>query len=367
MNMLLNVNGSELGDGERLYKLGEDEYPEWDAFVQAHAQGTPYHLSGWRGFVEEVCPHASGDILVIRDSESNVIRAGIPLFEAKSFLLGKRWISSPFGTLGGVLASSDEDLGAMLRGIRALWQDSGCRRVELRGVRPSACLESSEFRQVSGFLHHYLALPESAPELLPLISRGVRRCIVRAEAAGVELRDGHSPDTLAALASVHQDTRRRLGLPVFPQGFYAALARHLPSSATSLIVAVRNEKVLGILMNLKLGKWVIGEHVGVTAEGRSLGVNQFLIWKAIEKSIGDGHRFYSFGRTAVDNPGLVHFKRAWRATEEPLATLVLPADAEGGNDPVRSKLVKDLARWTFRSMPRPIAQVVGRCFYRHWA
>lgn len=367
----LGIGGGEssppFGGEAKLCWLGEEDDSDWDQFVESHPQGTPYHLSGWKGFLGEICPQAKGGIFVLRDVDSGQIHAGIHLYEARSLMLGRRLISSPFATLGGALASSDAGRDQLVRSIPGLLEQIGCRRVELRGITQSGGSWDKTFAKTGKHLHHFIELPDRPDKLLPVISKGIRRCIVKAEKAGVEIRDGGDRDTLAILSKMHQNARQRLGLPVYPQGLFAALSRHLSDSVVSVIAAVQDGETLGVLLSLKIGDRVIAEHIGVSDRGRALGVNHFMFWKDIERAIAEGRRVYSFGRTSVDNAGLIQFKRAWGSVEEPLSTFVYPAESGGGSGMPGLGMLNSATRWTFRSMPAPIARWAGGYFYRHWA
>lgn len=362
------VNPSPLSSVEvKLCLLRDGEDSEWDAFVCQHAEGMPYHLSGWSDFLEEVFPQTNGAVVVLRDSASGEIRAGIHLYEAKSLLSGRRWISSPFAALGGGLGASPKELELLLDGIVALHGQSGSLRIELRGLRPTAVPPAGAFESCSEHLHHYLELADRPEALMPGISRCVRRSLVKADRAGIEMRAGASREVIAALGTLHQQARQRLGLPIYPVRLFEALRHHLPDDVVSVTSAVRDGKVLGVLMSLNFGDWTIAEHIGVDDDARALGVSHKLYWNDIERAISEGRRFYSFGRTAVSNSGLLQFKRAWGTTEELLSIGVHAREGERSSRRFKVSRMSPLARWVLRSMPGPIAKVVGGYFYSHWA
>ncbi len=351
--------------------LSDRDLFEWDDFVRSHPEGMAYYLSGWRAFLEEVCPHLKGGWLVLRDADSGGIRAGLPVYQATSLMLQNRLISSPFATLGGPLVTSEADLAHLLRDLPEALAKHACRRLEIRGLRPSLVRSERIPASETPFLHHYVDLPGNSVELRSRISKGVRRCIQKAGKEGVEIHTGVSEEVLAALATMHARTRRRLGLPVYPKGFFSALTRHLPDSAVTVHSAVRQGEILGVLLSLDLGDWVIAEHIGSTEGGKALGVNHALFWKDLERAIGSGYRHYSFGRTAHDNAGLIQFKRAWGSKEETLSNLVFPPVPYPGDKAVTIRsgpgIVHRLTRWGFRTLPEPLARLAGGIFYKHWA
>ena len=80
--------------------------PAWDAFVRAHPMGGPFHLPAWKRAIEEsfgyrpYCLAAYG---------ADGLRAVLPLFLVKNFLMGRVLLSTPFAVYGGILAVRGDD------------------------------------------------------------------------------------------------------------------------------------------------------------------------------------------------------------------------------------------------------------------
>ena len=73
------------------------------------------------------------------------------------------------------------------------------------------------------------------------------------------------------------------------------------------------------------------------------------------------HRWFDFGRTDLDQPGLREFKRRWGATEMPLSYTTI-----GRSRPVaRESLSRALAP-LIRHAPRGVGTLIGELMYRHF-
>ena len=96
-----------------------DETAEWDAFVARHPLGLVYHLSAWTRVLETAFPHIQGRFLVLKDGADGSIRAGLPVYTVKSWLLGRRVISVPFASFCDPLVSSaaEFDLAALAQAV----------------------------------------------------------------------------------------------------------------------------------------------------------------------------------------------------------------------------------------------------------
>ena len=97
--------------------MAEQDRSRWDAFVEAHPQGTFFHLSAWRGLIEDVFRHKTWFLLAERAGD---IAGVLPLAEVKSRLnKSMRWmvanqlpVMTPQLYVAGVkLCDEDTDLG----------------------------------------------------------------------------------------------------------------------------------------------------------------------------------------------------------------------------------------------------------------
>ena len=97
----------------RRFELGDEA--RWDAFVNSSAQGTFYHLSGWRSLIENELHHPCYYLYCEHNGE---IEAVLPLVHVKSILFGNALISVPFLVYGGPVASNPEALEKIVAAAR---------------------------------------------------------------------------------------------------------------------------------------------------------------------------------------------------------------------------------------------------------
>ena len=353
--------------GIRASWIDSGEWSEWDRFVDGHVDGLIYHHSGWKNFLEEAFPHISGKALVLRCQKSGSIRAGIPIYGARSRILGNRMISSPFGTLGGALVSSPEQFQMLATGISDHLAQSKSRRVEIRGVRHfEESFQGSVFSASSGFFHHYLELNRPPEELRKEFSKGVKYSISKSLKSGIEVHEDAGVEAIDQYSILLDRGRRRLCLPTYPSHFVHAMVKHLPDSSVSLLVARKDGDLVGGMLELQFGDWAIYEQVADSPAGRSMGVNHLLLWHSIQRAVAAGRRYYSLGRTSTGNEGLLRFKRMWGTNEEPLWSLSFPPDETGLEQGGNASLLRGAMGWGFGKSPESIAKMMSRLFYQHW-
>jgi CelD/BcsL family acetyltransferase involved in cellulose biosynthesis len=103
----------------------QDDTRELDGFVQAHPEGSAYHLSAWCRAVGAAYGYRS-QVLVAR--RGGRLAGMLPLCVISRPFGSARWVSLPFCDLGGPLAEDDALAAAMAARARA---DLGARQPAL--------------------------------------------------------------------------------------------------------------------------------------------------------------------------------------------------------------------------------------------
>jgi lipid II:glycine glycyltransferase (peptidoglycan interpeptide bridge formation enzyme) len=93
-----------------------------------------------------------------------------------------------------------------------------------------------------------------------------------------------------------------------------------------------------------------------------LGGMPILFWKLIEESKASGAEQIDFGRTDLDNDGLIEFKDRFGAKRQRLTYFRYPEDTRG-QSLVAMKL--PMLRRLFSVMPDALSSTAGRMLYRH--
>src|SRR6185295_15959940 len=103
-----------------------------DRFVERHAQGSVFHLSGWRRAVRRVFGHEEHDLLAWRGEQ---LVGVLPLMRCATPLFTSHLVSVPYGVYGGPLADERETELALIDAARALARRLQVGRLELRCLR----------------------------------------------------------------------------------------------------------------------------------------------------------------------------------------------------------------------------------------
>jgi hypothetical protein len=351
-----------------IHWLSPDEQDEWDAFVTRHPLGLVYHLSSWQRVLESAFGHIRGRFLVLRDGGGQ-IQAGLPVYTVTSWLLGNRTVSVPFATMCDPLISTREEFNLLWPAIEEASEKHRSQRIEIRARRISTDCMPTLLTASARYKHHYLPLDENTDVLFRSFHQScVRQRVKKARYAGVVIEERQDEQSLRVLHALLVATRRRLSLPPMPFAFFRAMYRCLSPDRVALYLAVHAGEPVGGLLALKFKDLWTLEYTG-EADNATPGANQLLYWETIQRAKSSGAGCFSFGRTSLDNTGLLDYKRRWATVEEDLTDFVsLPGStsARGDESPRAVSLaLHETAKRLLRYAPAAVQKSIGDFCYRH--
>ena len=180
----------------------EDEMMQWDAFVEAHPKGTPYHMSGWLRAIEET--YSFKPALYVWRNKGAITNV-FPAFLVKSFISGSRLISLPFSDYGGPLFSDESVAQEALHQI--IEEHKGkAKLIEIRGNVP----DGSGLVPWSYYKSHILDLEQGLSVLMKKIDkRTIQYSIRKAEKAGLEVRETNDEKGMEEFYKLNFLTRKK--------------------------------------------------------------------------------------------------------------------------------------------------------------
>jgi FemAB-related protein (PEP-CTERM system-associated) len=272
----------------------------WDAYVRAHAQGTFFHLIGWRRIFEEVFRLKTQFLLAEKDGR---LVGVLPLVSQRSVLFGNALISSPFCVEGGPL-SSDLDAGRALdEAAVQLMNQTGASYLEYRSHKASRPGWESRKGLYATFKR---AISADDQENLLAIPRK-QRAVVRKTLQGPLASEIDEDAT--RLFRVYSESVRNLGTPVFPKRYFNALKAIFGADCDIVVILDAGTPVSAVL-NFYFKDTVLPYYGGGTVAARKSGANDFLYWEVIRRAAARGYRQFDFGRSKADT-GPFAFKKNW--------------------------------------------------------
>jgi hypothetical protein len=350
--------------------LSPEDDVRWDAFVSAHPLGLVYHLSAWKRVLEDAFPHIRGRFLALRDAKTGEIQAGLPVYAVKSWLLGNRTVSIPFASFCDPLVSTAEEFQLLLTQIHDFAKRSKSRKIEIRSMRMAEQCAASFLNPITEFKHHYLNLDTSTDALYASFAKSsVCQKVSRAHRSGVVVEERFDEESLRICHSIVVDTRRRLSLPTMPFLFFESMKRTLGRDHLRIFLASHEGKYVACHLVLLFKDQWISEFSGNT-DSAIHGVNQLLYWETIRCAHASGAKWFSFGRTASSNNGLLEYKRRWATVEEDLIYFnrVLAQTSTTADATERSRGSSGrvpVAKWLIGKAPTSVYHWIGNFCYRH--
>lgn len=192
----------------------------------------------------------------------------------------------------------------------------------------------------------------------------MRRFINRAQSQGIEIGPDDSQEGLEDFHRRLVALRKRLGLPIIPYRFFQSLRASLSKDEFIQLVARRDGQRLGAVIGLRSQDVFHLEFAAGEPAARDQGVMQLLYWNAMEKARSLGCKEFSFGRTSIENTGLIAYKRHWDTTEEDLSGISWSAGDRSGQNRLRT-FVRPIAGWSLGRLPDPVCKSLGSLIYRH--
>jgi serine/alanine adding enzyme len=326
--------------------------PGWDQFVRARPNAGPYLLSGWTQLVHEVFGHRT--YFIEARTRAGELRGVLPIVRQKSLLFGGSLTSGAFFNYGGTLADSEADAQGLMECARTLAERLKCRYLELRDVReqPGRWLMRTDKASL------ILPLPTEFAALSKQLGSKLRSQVKRAERESVSVRIGGMP-LLEDFYGVFCDTMHRLGTPVYPRRFFAAILERFSTESVIVMIDRGGKPVAGAFMVFENGTAEV-PWAACRQEAKSQGFNMKLYWEALRIAIERGCKQFDFGRSTVGS-GPYQFKLQWGA--RPRQLYWYRWEHPGWNaGPLNSasdgKLVH-LATAAWKRLPRVVANALG--------
>jgi len=155
-------------------------------------------------------------------------------------------------------------------------------------------------------------------------------------------------------------TRRRNSLPPPPLAWFRNLVECMGERLKIRIATTNKGELAGAILTLHFKNSMVFKYGGSDAAFHNLGTVPFLLWHAIEDAKSNGATKFDFGRSEIDNSGLLRFKEHFGAERSSFTHKVFPATAwEPGANSWRLKMAKKV----FAHLPQSALTLAGRLIY----
>ncbi len=328
--------------------LQETGFGRWDSYVEASPQATFFHRAGWKKVLERAFGHKTWYLYAESDGQ---IVGLLPLAEVKSALFGHTLASTPFCVYGGPIGDTAGVVAALTSEACHLAESLKVDSLEFRNLRPG---DNSWPRKnlYATFIKDILATEEDNLNAIPnrqraMIRKGIKEGLI-----------SETDDDCSRLYSVYSESVRNLGTPVFSLKYLEILQDVFRDECDILMITRGNKDIAGVL-SFYFRNQVLPYYGGSTAEARQVrGVNHFMYWELMRKSLQRGYGVFDFGRSKVGS-GPYSFKKNFGFEPQPLSYeyYLVKAQTVPEVSPTNPRYHALINAW--RRLPLPIANTIG--------
>jgi len=342
--------------------LNSSEWSAWDAFVVRNPLGTIYHTSQWYIALSNSFPHIKGHFVVLNDSAHHRIVSGLPIYEVRSWLLGNRAVSIPFASHCDPLVYNAAHIHQI---FDFLWCQPGWSQYqnpEIRTCRNHCLAQDHMFKRSQPSLHHYLDLTQGSTNIWNRFStKSIKQCITKAKKENVTIQLGDRRGDVELFYKLYLNTRRRLNLPPMPIAFLKSLADSFGKDAFQVVLAIHSGIPIAGIVLLFHNQQCYYEFAGDLPIAWQVRANQLLLWEAISLALKRGCSTFSFGRTSLDNDGLIQYKRHFGTQEETMYYYYLNPPSSASHSKPAYRLIQFMSRFA----PDLVFRWMGSFCYQH--
>ena len=283
-------------------KLTEDLEPEWDEFIHQDPESTFYHQVGWKRVIQESYGH---EPIYLISKDSDAISGVLPMFLMKNRLFGKKLVSIPFGSYGGICGKKDAKERILNRAYN-IFKEKNVDYLELRGFSKIEDMAYSD-----RYFTLILNLGDEE-EIWNGFNKKVRNSTRKAYKSGLKFDVGD--EYLNDFFQLYSQNMHDLGTPTHSIHFFEKLISEFPE--TEVCVVQKDNNCIAAMILFFYNDTVTSGWAASDMNYLKYCPNNILYWEAIKKHC-DNYKYFDFGRSLKDS-GTFRFKKKWNAKEKQL-------------------------------------------------
>jgi CelD/BcsL family acetyltransferase involved in cellulose biosynthesis len=333
--------------------------PAWSELVERSPNATIFHHPSWLRLLRDHYGYSMSAWCAT--SGDGRLAGGLPVALVRSRLTGTRLISLPFSdaceplhdgaagieptALAAAVAQERDRIGLALE-IRG----------ELAGAPGGVVLRR--------YAQHRLALEPEVERVERRFAKSqVKRGIAKAIREGVTIERHEDRAALGRFYGMHMATRRDQGVPTQPKRFILRFAELFQAGLGFVLLARHGGRDIAGAIFLSAGETLTYKYGASRRSHLSMRPNNLLFMEAIRWGCRHGRRMLDFGRTDLDNEGLLAFKRSWGAEQSPLSYTYLGAQRPDRAHGISGRALKTVIQHS----PPLVGRLVGEVLYRDFA
>ena len=347
----------DITSGSRMHIIDPLSDPRWEPFIEGNESACAFHSSGWLRALAKT--YGYEPLAVTSSPAASELSDAVLLCRVESWATGRRLVSLPFTDHCQVLANDDTNVPELAKHVAEFAAREKYRFCELRPLAP---VRFGDQHRSGVYAIHWLDLRPSIESIFRGFDKdSIQRKLRRAEREGLQYEEGSSAEMIDKFYRLLLRTRRRHQLPPQPIEWFRNLAESMRGSI-QFRLALKEEEPIAAIVTLTDRNTIIYKYGGSDERYHATGSMPFLFWRAIQEAKATGRVAMDFGRSDLDNPGLIRFKDEWGTSRAELTYYRFPAPKGAGT---RAGLAERAATAVFSRIPDRVLAAAGRLMYRH--
>ncbi len=278
----------------------------WDDLVARHPRASAFHQRGW--LLALARTYGYEPLALTSSPAGQALADGMVLCRVASWITGTRLVSLPFTDHCEPLLNPAGESAEFTNWLGAESGRRGWKYVELRPLSILNC-PASGWRTGPIYAFHQLDLSPGLEQIFGRLHKNsIQRKVQRAEREGLVYETGRSPRILEEFYRLVLLTRRRQQLLPQPRRWFQNLAESMGESLQIRLARRKDGAAIAAILTLRQGATVIYKYGCSDEKFHNLGGMPLLFWRLIEESKAAGAEQIDFGRSDLDNQGLITFK-----------------------------------------------------------
>ncbi len=334
------------------------------AFVKQYAKEPLYYSQDWLDLITNLYGYKL--ILLTTTDALGRITGLLPICSIQSLITGRRLVSLPFSDICPLLAENEESANALMDQAIHLAQEQKVKYMELRTGRDDMLARRRDLVEGNLYVRWLIPLNTDPDNIWSKLRKPVQHQVKKSQKKGVHVRIAQHREDMLLYYRLHLQTRsKKHGMPAQPRSYFFALWDNFAKSgAVQLLLAEYEETVIAGMILLASGSTIRYAYGASDEHFLSLAPNNLLLWTAINLGCAQGYETFDLGRTAIDNQGLMEFKRRWGAIQEPLPYYYYPQMA-GLASTSESSWKYRMLTGTWKKLPVAVTGSLGGYLYKH--
>lgn len=342
----------------KLYTTDPLSDRRWDDLVAWHPRASVFHERGWLEALGRT--YGYEPFVLTSTPPGKPLSDGMVVCRVSSWITGTRAVSLPFADHCEPLLNGTGECAEF-----ATWLQAECDRQHWKYVelRPLSWGEDSNcpLRSRRSYCFHTLSLTPALEDIFRGLHKdSIQRRIRRAEREGLSCEVG-SENLLDEFFGLVLMTRRRHRLVPQPLNWFRNLICSL-GDRIQIRVARKDSVPIAAMLTLRHRSTVVYKYGCSDDKFHNLAGMPFLFWRLIEESKASGAEEIDFGRSDLDQEGLITFKDRFGTTKRVLNYYRYPQTEKRA---IVDSWGPRAMRRVLSVLPDSVLSTVGRVLYRH--